>query len=502
MKRFLLQRSISFRCTPDPYSGVIGEIHPNYPAGEGIVQPVIEDGYGSLMDNREYLDERLKMINAELDKLKEGTTGEVRRSMSPDVLFSRRSRSGGRDPGFSSGRNRSRSRNRSSRRSRSKGGDLRGIGSRRSRSRDGRSSIGGRDGNGGRDGDLLGVRRRRSRSPAGGSSRRRERSRSKGRKRDKRRSRSRSKDLKLDLKKKRDSSRREQGNPDLRDQMLQLIQVDKGFGDRVPSPNQAWTRRRRINVDDADARKPVHDRLGPRTSGGSDRLGPRTSDSSAPRPMEDTEQMSEISNDDNIQSSDVELSDLSDMEPDLDNKGEKEAKGMKIELNLGAKDNKKLTRKIVVDKEVAKAKEYKYATRVGCKLETKPSLPDNKELLSFLTSDEPTPNTLVEFESTAKVARKIYDDIEKVIPEGTKLCMHEGNRCFSNNGAAMNVLVLGIQGRIPGHISTIMEEYGVYKKTRLEENGLANFMFTAIIKGHTVIISNFIIVNFFLLIIC
>ena len=40
------------RCTPDPYSGVIGEIHPSYPAGENIVQPVIEDGYGTLMDNR------------------------------------------------------------------------------------------------------------------------------------------------------------------------------------------------------------------------------------------------------------------------------------------------------------------------------------------------------------------------------------------------------------------------------------------------------------------
>ena len=96
MKAVLLGRGVPFRCTADPYTGVVGEQHPAYPAGDGIIQPVIPDtGYGSLMDNKEFLDERLKMINAELEKLKEASVeSKPRRSRSRDNgLFRRRSRS-------------------------------------------------------------------------------------------------------------------------------------------------------------------------------------------------------------------------------------------------------------------------------------------------------------------------------------------------------------------------------------------------------------------------
>ena len=354
------------------------------------------------------------MINAELDKLKEGTSSDPpRRSTSPSAsLFSRRSRSRGREHGSSrSGR----------RRSRSRGGDVdlsRTIGSRRSRSRDIQPTFV-TLGNLGRRRSRS-KPRRRSKSPGGGS---RARDRSRSRNKSKRRSRSR--DIKREASRRSSprSSRasRADPRPDLRDEMLNLMKIEQDLAGR-----------RRSRGEEEPYRKPVHARLGPVKGDLKLEL--------------DNETMSEISAEDNLimeGTDDLELSDLSEAEVDFGqdyggqqtkrrrprgrkrNKKrleeyEKNTRDAKNAMNAGEslsievdlqKSSSASKRKIVVDKELAKAKEFKYTVRVGCKLETKPSLPEGKELTVFTALDEPTPHTMIEFESTAKTARTVYDEL-------------------------------------------------------------------------------------------
>ena len=190
--------------------------------------------------------------------------------------------------------------------------------------------------------------------------------------------------------------------------------------------------RRSSRGEEEPYRKPVHARLGPVRGDLKLEL--------------DNETMSEISAEDNLimeGTDDLELSDLSEAELDFGQdhvghqtkrrrprgrkrnkkrfeeyeKNKRDAKdamdageSISIEVDL-QKSSSARKRKIVVDKELAKAKEFKYTVRVGCKLETKPSLPEGKELTVFTALDEPTPHTMIEFESTAKTARTVYDEL-------------------------------------------------------------------------------------------
>ena len=203
--------------------------------------------------------------------------------------------------------------------------------------------------------------------------------------------------------------------------MLNLMKIEQDLAGR-----------RRSRGEEEPYRKPVHARLGPVKGDLKLEL--------------DNETMSEISAEANLimeGTDDLELSDLSEAEVDFGqdyggqqtkrrrprgrkrNKKrreeyEKTTRDAKDAMNAGEslsievdlqKSSSASKRKIVVDKELAKAKEFKYTVRVGCKLETKPSLPEGKELTVFTALDEPTPHTMIEFESTAKTARTVYDDL-------------------------------------------------------------------------------------------
>ena len=441
MKQYLLNRGVTFRCTPDPYSGVVGEQHPNYPSGEGIVQPNLsEPGYGSLMDNKEYLDERLKIINAELAKLKD----------SPSTSEPRPRRSKSRDRSYHRKRSTSRTR---SRRSGSN-----------SRTRDKRSK----------------SRRRISREDLYHDRNTYEGERSRDYDNDPR--------LSVDRERIRYSGSRSSGLPregsrsdrDLfhrRDSIPPTRGSNPGFSNSKSKRRR--NRRRHVEHLNTPQRKSALSRLGDIVPASREEANlSEISDNEIINPEEEAESELELSDEfveDNHRRPSGEFEDGADI--DLSRKN------MKIQINIGSKNMNDMTRKIMVDLE-EQTRVQRFMIKYWFVSDTSPQFREEIKVLKFESLHDPEPLSVVEVECTAPQVEEAYSQILKSLPEDTSICIYNSaGENIKNNGSEYSIIL--INRTFPSSVELLLRESGIVKL--LTNNGsTGRVQFASICQDHLI----------------
>ena len=473
MKQYLLNQGTTFRCSPDPFSGVVGEMHPRYPDGEGIVQPVITDtGFVSLLDNKEFLDERLKMINAELDKLKD----------SSEVSGTQRSRS--RDGGSSKRRSRSRSRNKRGRRSRSRG--------RRSTSLRRRDSTRATDSRSRHSPKRVREHRRRSRSSSFKTSRiphrgeyeyRRSKSPAHARLPSPQASRISRSPLNFNLHRSKSPDfqqfypdRRSRTplfgerlrTPDLYSHGHRSTSPGYGLAQRSVSPRYNSRIRSFSPGVQHKVAKPVHARLGKKVT------DIESYDIVNPEDESDLD-LSDVSED--YRRPSKEFEDVRDIDISKQN--------MKIQINIGSKSVDDMTRKIMVDQEL---RLNRPTFKITCfhKLDAAPKLPLDFLVDTFEVKDEPNMHTNLNIKSDENTAREVYTFLVKTGPIGGKVhLMNEEGYYVLNNGKSYKLHIIDpshelrdmfASRRNPGSAVKLLKKYGVISDFYVNDDiGVVNY---------------------------